>query len=243
MKVLLHLIALFVITSKSVFPQPVADLPVAEPIVLTCPANPAQLASNISKQERQNAIADSLGLHVVRNNDDLNTHILSGDLVPVPSSGRGYRVRKVSSQFLKPHALESLVRYGNAFALAFPGRYTEITTLTRTIAHHYALQRTNQNAASCATKWRCTAHATGIAYDLSYLNYTEEELKWAIEYHEQASQRGEVIFFREMCVKNIHVAVVQDQKEILATYPQTPAEEDNMSRGTQPVADRDGGGR
>jgi len=235
-KVFLLLIALFVITSKSAFSQQ-----------LTCPANPQQLATNIANQERQNAFADSLGWPLFERSSDIGQYLTSGYLVPVSTSGVGYRLRKnsFSSNVLKPHARMFLEWFSEEFTQAFPGEKAEWTTLTRTLERHRALQRIarGRNAASCITKYRCTSHAYGMSLDLTYLYMSTAELAWTLSVLELSQARGEVIFHREVCVKNIHIAVLRAPNAQLATHPQTPAEEDDMSRGTQPATVRDGGGR
>lgn len=237
MKALVFLFALFVAITESVLAQPIASVVSADPVLLTCPANPAQLASNIAKQERSNEIARSLGWTWIRSDADLRARVRSGELVAVRRSGVGYRLRIGVRAFANAPSLNFLTTIGEKFAQTHEGKYLEVTSLVRTISQHEWLRRRNLDGASCDTPLRCSTHLyTAIDFSCRFgCDWLRNELY-------QREARGEVIVIEGKCNPHFHVFVVPSEL-ILATHPQTPAEEENMSPGTQPVAERDGGGR
>lgn len=171
----------------TVAPEPTGPLPRQGIAPCSCSKRTMKLARNPYTRHQQRA-RSLPGSFFVKNEAELKAGFDRGDLVRVPTVGRGYHLDKLthSEPFLLPSAMKALEEMSSRFAEAMEGTKDEgasirITSLTRTQSQQKRLARRNANA----FKGQST-HNYGASFDVAFIDRPDNSVtcggpSWALQ--------------------------------------------------------------
>lgn len=181
-------------------------------------AERGSLRGGRASQARQNEMADARGLSRLKDRAELKRFIKAGLLVPVRGN-ESYAISKHLGSQDPGH--ESLYRHARPWAKAFlddvlgegHGRFGEefrVTSLVRTREYQRRLGKKNRNAIVGDAGWRRSAHLTGSAVDISYLDLSPEAKRWLSKRLTELERKGLVEATMEHGQACFHVMVSPD---------------------------------
>lgn len=171
----------------SVGPAPSGPLPRKGIAPCSCSKHTMKLARNPYTRHQQRA-RTLPGSFFVKNEAELQAGFSRGDLVRVPTVGRGYHLDRLthSEPFLLPSAMRTLQQMAARFADAMEGTADEgvsirITSLTRTQSQQRRLRRRNANAFNGQS-----THNYGASFDVAFIDRPNNDVKcggpsWALQ--------------------------------------------------------------
>lgn len=173
--------------AQTVGPAPSGPLPRKGIAPCSCSKHTMKLARNPYTRHQQRA-RTLPGSFFVKNEAELQAGFNRGDLVRVPTVGRGYHLDRLthSEPFLLPSAMRTLQQMATRFADAMEGTADEgasirITSLTRTQSQQRRLRRRNANAFNGQS-----THNYGASFDVAFIDRPNNEVKcggpsWALQ--------------------------------------------------------------
>ena len=173
--------------AQTVGPAPSGPLPRKGIAPCSCSKHTMKLARNPYTRHQQRA-RTLPGSFFVKNEAELQAGFSRGDLVRVPTVGRGYHLDRLthSEPFLLPSAMRTLQQMATRFADAMEGTADEgasirITSLTRTQSQQRRLRRRNANAFNGQS-----THNYGASFDVAFIDRPNNEVKcggpsWALQ--------------------------------------------------------------
>lgn len=173
--------------AQTVGPAPSGPLPRKGIAPCSCSKHTMKLARNPYTRHQQRA-RTLPGSFFVKNETELQAGFNRGDLVRVPTVGRGYHLDRLthSEPFLLPSAMRTLQQMATRFADAMEGTADEgasirITSLTRTQSQQRRLRRRNANAFNGQS-----THNYGASFDVAFIDRPNNEVKcggpsWALQ--------------------------------------------------------------
>ena len=173
--------------APSVGPVPSGPLPRKGIAPCSCSKHTMKLARNPYTRHQQRA-RTLPGSFFVKNEAELQAGFKRGDLVRVPTVGRGYHLDRLthSEPFLLPAAMRTLQLMASRFADAMEGTADEgasirITSLTRTQSQQRRLRRRNANAFNGQS-----THNYGASFDVAFIDRPNNDVKcggpsWALQ--------------------------------------------------------------
>lgn len=173
--------------APAVGPAPSGPLPRKGIAPCSCSKHTMKLARNPYTRHQQRA-RTLPGSFFVKNEAELQAGFNRGDLVRVPTVGRGYHLDRLthSEPFLLPSAMRTLQQMASRFADAMEGTADEgasirITSLTRTQSQQRRLRRRNANAFNGQS-----THNYGASFDVAFIDRPNNEVKcggpsWALQ--------------------------------------------------------------
>lgn len=190
--------------SASIGPEPTGPLPRQGVAPCSCSKRTMKLARNPYTRHQQRA-RTLPGSFFVKNESELQAGFKRGDLVRVPSVGRGYHLDRLthSEPFLLPSAMKTLERMANRFADAMEGTADEgvsirITSLTRTQSQQSRLRRRNANAFNGQS-----THNYGASFDVAFIDRPNSKVgcggpSWALQtILQEMQEQGEILVIPE----------------------------------------------
>jgi len=192
------------IESAAVGPAPSGPLPRKGIAPCSCSKYTMKLARNPYTQHQKRA-RSLPGSFFVKNDSELQAGFGRGDLVRVPSVGKGYHLDRLthSEPFLLPAAFDVLKEMASRFHKAMDGTSDEgasirITSLTRTQSQQRKLRRRNANAFNGQS-----THNYGASFDVAFIDRPNETVKcggpsWALQSILQDMQKnGQILVIPE----------------------------------------------
>ncbi len=185
-------------------PAPTGPLPRKGVAPCSCSKHTMKLARNpyTAHQKRARTLPGSF---FVKNEGELQAGFGRGDLVRVPTVGRGYHLSGLqhSEPFLLPSTMKVLETLSGRFADAMEGTDDEgvsirITSLTRTESQQRRLRRRNANAFNGQS-----THNYGASFDVAFIDRPHDGIKcggpsWALQTILQDMQKqGEILVIPE----------------------------------------------
>lgn len=188
----------------TVSPAPSGPLPRKGVAPCSCSKRTMKLARNPYTRHQQRA-RTLPGSFFVKNESELQAGFKRGDLVRVPTVGRGYHLDRLthSEPFLLPSTMKTLEAMADRFADAMEGTVDEgvsirITSLTRTQSQQRRLRRRNANAFNGQS-----THNYGASFDVAFIDRPNNEVKcggpsWALQtILQEMQENGEILVIPE----------------------------------------------
>ena len=188
----------------TVGPAPSGPLPRKGVAPCSCSKRTMKLARNPYTRHQQRA-RTLPGSFFVKNESELQAGFKRGDLVRVPTVGRGYHLDRLthSEPFLLPSTMKTLETMADRFADAMEGTQDEgvsirITSLTRTQSQQRRLRRRNANAFNGQS-----THNYGASFDVAFIDRPNNNVKcggpsWALQtILQEMQENGEILVIPE----------------------------------------------
>lgn len=124
-------------------------------------------------------ILELQGLRQWGSSEEITLAVERGELVEVSTDLVDFdKNQKLERRLLTPFARAFFMQLADDFAQAFPGRKYKVTSLLRTVSEQKAIARKKMSPLDCEVKWYCSAHTTGVAFDISLRGLTAAEIEY-----------------------------------------------------------------
>jgi len=127
--------------------------------------------------QKQNNIANTLGLFRVSNHDELEGLKSDGALVPIPLSVLVDKRIPEEFRFVRRETALYLDDLGVRFINTF-GRRFQVNSAVRTLEYQIELKKGGNNNAAPTEGDRASTHPTGATIDIGKIGLSNDELNW-----------------------------------------------------------------
>lgn len=131
-----------------------------------------------------------------------------GDLSLVAADVEWDKNLDKSHRLLVPYARDYFTQLADDFGAVFPGRKFKVTSMLRTVSEQRALVKKKMTPLDCDPAWFCSAHVSGIAFDISLRGLTKNEVEYLHIRLRADIARSKVLAIKEGLSGCFHVQVI-----------------------------------
>lgn len=205
------------------------------------PGTPISLRGSLVSLQRQNARLDAEGLERILDENDLESRIAHGLLVPLPASDNMTVNPNLTAnhRFCRAWTARFLSDLARAHAAAFQ-RPFQVNSAVRTVEYQKRLMRVNGNAAA-AEGDTVSPHLTGATIDIGKQGMTHTELQWMRRHLLALQNAGKIDVEEEFAQACFHITVYKTYTNTLpARKPAPPLREASAPNNPPAPAPRRG---